>query len=52
MCAYEDHNVLFNKYFAADEAQSLAAIFRFEEGAVDGEPFSLNWEATGITIDL
>ncbi|KAF8263965.1 alcohol oxidase-like protein [Lactarius quietus] len=32
---YQDHNVLFIKYFAADESQSLAAIFRFEEGAID-----------------
>ncbi|KAH8988755.1 alcohol oxidase-like protein [Lactarius hatsudake] len=32
---YQDHNVLFIKYFAADEAQSLAAIFRNEEGAID-----------------
>jgi alcohol oxidase len=31
-----DHSVLFIKYFAADEAQSLDAIFRGEEGAVDG----------------
>jgi len=32
---YQDHSILFIKYFAADEAQSLAAIFRNEEGAVD-----------------
>ncbi|KAI9453454.1 alcohol oxidase-like protein [Lactarius psammicola] len=32
---YQDHNVLFINYFAADEAQSLSAIFRNEEGAVD-----------------
>ncbi|KAI9434103.1 alcohol oxidase-like protein [Lactarius indigo] len=32
---YQDHNVLFVKYLAADEAQSLAAIFRNEEGAID-----------------
>jgi hypothetical protein len=31
-----DHNILRIKYFAADEAQSLAAIFRNEEGAIDG----------------
>ena len=31
-----DHNVLRIKYIAADEAQSLAAIFRNEEGAIDG----------------
>ena len=34
--AYVDHNVLFIKNFAADESQSLAAIFRNEEGAIDG----------------
>jgi hypothetical protein len=34
---YVDHNLLFIKYFAADESQSLAAIFRNEEGAIDGE---------------
>ena len=33
---YADHNLLFIKYFAADESQSLAAIFRNEEGAIDG----------------
>ncbi|KAH9017282.1 alcohol oxidase-like protein [Lactarius hengduanensis] len=33
---YQDHNILFIKYFAADESQSLAAIFRNEEGAIDG----------------
>ncbi|KAI9453452.1 alcohol oxidase-like protein [Lactarius psammicola] len=32
---YQDHGVLFIKYFAADEAQSMAAIFRNEEGAID-----------------
>ncbi|KAI9453449.1 alcohol oxidase-like protein [Lactarius psammicola] len=32
---YQDHNVLFIKYFAADEAQSLSAIFRNEKGAID-----------------
>ncbi|KAH9053394.1 alcohol oxidase-like protein [Lactarius vividus] len=32
---YQDHNILFIKYFAADESQSLAAIFRNEEGAID-----------------
>jgi alcohol oxidase len=32
---YQDHNLLFIKYFAADEAQSLDAIFRNEEGAID-----------------
>ncbi|KAI9447383.1 alcohol oxidase-like protein [Lactarius indigo] len=32
---YQDHNAIFIKYFAADEAQSLAAIFRNEEGAID-----------------
>ncbi|KAH9046727.1 alcohol oxidase-like protein [Lactarius hengduanensis] len=32
---YQDHSVLFIQYFAADEAQSLAAIFRNEEGAID-----------------
>jgi hypothetical protein len=33
---YLDHNILWIKYFAADESQSLAAIFRNEEGAIDG----------------
>ncbi|KAH9013891.1 alcohol oxidase-like protein [Lactarius pseudohatsudake] len=32
---YRDHNILFIKCFAADESQSLAAIFRNEEGAID-----------------
>ncbi|KAI9453456.1 alcohol oxidase-like protein [Lactarius psammicola] len=32
---YQDHNILFSKFFAADEAQSLDAIFRNEEGAID-----------------
>jgi alcohol oxidase len=32
---YLDHNILLIKYIAADEAQSLAAIFRYEEGAID-----------------
>jgi len=32
---YQDHNLLFIKYFAADESHSLAAIFRSEEGAID-----------------
>ncbi|KAN0140567.1 hypothetical protein V8E53_001776 [Lactarius tabidus] len=32
---YQDHNLIFFKYFAADESQSLAAIFRNEEGAID-----------------
>lgn len=31
-----DHNGLSIQYFAADEAQSLDAIFRNEEGAIDG----------------
>ena len=35
-CAYVDHNLIFLKHFAADESQSLAAIFRNEEGATDG----------------
>lgn len=35
-CPCLDHNVLSSKYFAADEAQSLDAIFRNEEGAIDG----------------
>ncbi|KAF8262158.1 alcohol oxidase-like protein [Lactarius quietus] len=32
---YQDHNALFLKYFAADEAQSLDALFRQKEGAID-----------------
>jgi hypothetical protein len=40
--AFADHNILFLKNFAADEAQSLAAIFRNEEGAIDGTLFSLH----------
>ena len=40
-CAYVDHNVIFIKYFPADESQSLAAIFRTEEGAIDGVPVLL-----------
>ena len=36
MYAYAEHNGLFIQYSAADEAQSLAAIFRGEEGAIDG----------------
>lgn len=35
-----DHNLIFLKYFAADESQSLAAIFRNEEGAIDGAVLS------------
>ena len=34
LCA--DHNGLVIQYFAAKEAQSLDAIFRNEEGAIDG----------------
>ena len=33
-----DHNILFARYFAADEAQTLDALFRNEEGAIDGGP--------------
>ncbi|KAF8263967.1 alcohol oxidase-like protein [Lactarius quietus] len=36
---YQDHNLIFLKYFAADESQSLAAIFRNEEGAIDALAF-------------
>ncbi|KAF8262154.1 hypothetical protein EI94DRAFT_731781 [Lactarius quietus] len=32
---YLDHNILLVTYIAADEAQSLAAIFRYEDGAID-----------------
>jgi alcohol oxidase len=32
-----DHNNLSFGYFAADEAQSMDAILRNEEGAIDGE---------------
>ncbi|KAH9054564.1 alcohol oxidase-like protein [Lactarius deliciosus] len=32
---YQDHNTFGLKYFAADEAQSLDAVFRNEEGAID-----------------
>ncbi|KAH9046728.1 alcohol oxidase-like protein [Lactarius hengduanensis] len=32
---YQDHNVLFLEFFAADEAQTMDAIFRNEEGAID-----------------
>ncbi|KAH9055340.1 GMC oxidoreductase-domain-containing protein, partial [Lactarius vividus] len=32
---YQDHNVLFLEFFAADEAQTMDAIFRNEEGALD-----------------
>ena len=35
-CAYIDRNVIFFNYFAANESQSLAAILRNEEGAIDG----------------
>ena len=35
-CPYADHNGLTFKYFAADEAQSIDAILRNEEGAIDG----------------
>ena len=34
--ACTDHNSLSFYYSAADEAQSLDAIFRNEEGAIDG----------------
>lgn len=33
-----DHNVFAVRYFAADEAQTPDAIFRKEEGAIDGVP--------------
>jgi hypothetical protein len=36
ICGCTDHNILLIKYIAADKAQSLAAIFRDEEGAIDG----------------
>jgi hypothetical protein len=40
LCA--DHNAVAFSYFAADEAQSLdAAMFREEEGAIDGLSFLL-----------
>ncbi|KAH9055344.1 alcohol oxidase-like protein [Lactarius vividus] len=32
---YQDHNILCIKYFAADEAQILDALFRDEEGEID-----------------
>ncbi|KAH9046726.1 alcohol oxidase-like protein [Lactarius hengduanensis] len=32
---YQDHNIIYTKYFAADEAQVLDALFRDEEGAID-----------------
>ncbi|KAH8979359.1 alcohol oxidase-like protein [Lactarius hatsudake] len=32
---YQDHNVMNLKFFAADEAQTMDAIFRNEEGALD-----------------
>ncbi len=35
-CVCADHNIFDLKYFAADEAQSLDAILRNEEGAIDG----------------
>jgi alcohol oxidase len=35
-CICADHNILFIPYFAADEAQTLDAIFRNDEGAIDG----------------
>ena len=41
LCA--DHNALVFKYFAADEAQSLDAIFRNEVGAIDGMDY---WKRT------
>jgi hypothetical protein len=31
-----DHNILRITYIAADEAQSLSAVLRYEEGAIDG----------------
>jgi hypothetical protein len=41
LCA--DHNVIAFRYFAADEAQSLdGAIFRKEEGAIDGVSFFIS----------
>ena len=35
-CGFTDHNILRTPYIASEEAQSLAAIFRYEEGAIDG----------------
>jgi hypothetical protein len=43
-CVYADHNLIFFKYFAADESQSLAAIFRNEEGAIDGASILIGGE--------
>ncbi|KAI9432495.1 alcohol oxidase-like protein [Lactarius indigo] len=37
---YQDHNNFDHKYFAADEAQSLDAVFRNMEGAIDGVPLA------------
>jgi hypothetical protein len=31
-----DHNILFVPYFSADEAQTFDAIFRNDEGAIEG----------------
>ena len=35
-CGFTDHNIIRTQYIASEEAQSLAAIFRYEEGAIDG----------------
>jgi choline dehydrogenase-like flavoprotein len=35
-CSFADHNILFARYFAADEAQTLDALFRSESGAIEG----------------
>ncbi len=33
---YADHNILFIPFFAADEAQTLDAVFRNDQSAVEG----------------
>ncbi|KAF8462186.1 alcohol oxidase-like protein, partial [Russula ochroleuca] len=45
---YQDHNVLFVPYFSADEAQTLDAIFRNDESAVEAATAELEKTGKGL----
>ena len=43
-----DHNIMFSPYFAADEAQTLDAIYGGDGSAIAGvSPFTVNREFRG-----
>ena len=43
-----DHNIMFSPYFAADEAQTLDAIYGGDGNAIAGaSPFTVNREFRG-----